>query len=347
MIPAARTARLGAAALVTALAGLAFAEPTDTAAKAPADTSPHPAQQAPDAQPHPPADAADPAPKQAQPRPMAYLGVVARPLGPGSARQLGLVPGSGLRLIHVEAGSAAQAAGLEPGDVLVGLNDQQMIHPQQLSVLIGAKQPGDTVTLRLLREGEPLQVQAQLGGKAEQPRTDGPLERRHLFVPPLEPLDERGLAQRPGADGQPNDAFEQMRDRMHQQHEQMQQMMDQLRRQMRLDHEALGPLPGLPGIDERWGLEQPAARAAVRSNIIIDDGEHRLQLRADATQRHLTVKTAEGELLFDGAVPEGGQIQGLDPHVQDKVDRILSGSRIQPRWHRAPARPAEPKGPMA
>ena len=53
--------------------------------------------------------------------------------------------GVGLLVNHVVPGSPAKLAGIEKHDVLHRLDDQYLINPPQLAVLIRTREPGDTV----------------------------------------------------------------------------------------------------------------------------------------------------------------------------------------------------------
>lgn len=68
--------------------------------------------------------------------------------------------------------SPAEAAGLQSGDVITEIDGESVATPQDLVDAVGAKQPGDTVTLTVERTGEqePLSVKVTLG---ENPDKEG------------------------------------------------------------------------------------------------------------------------------------------------------------------------------
>jgi putative serine protease PepD len=61
--------------------------------------------------------------------------------------------GPGARVAQVTSGSGAEAAGLQPGDVITKVDGQVMTDSTQVIVTIRAKAPGDTVTLTVERGG--------------------------------------------------------------------------------------------------------------------------------------------------------------------------------------------------
>ena len=60
--------------------------------------------------------------------------------------------------------SAAATAGIEVGDIVIGVDDIDIRNSGDLRVAIIRNAPGDTVTITILRAGEEIQVEATLGG---------------------------------------------------------------------------------------------------------------------------------------------------------------------------------------
>jgi serine protease Do len=109
----------------------------------------------------------------------AYLGISGRTLFPELNEALGIDPNSrGILVGEVRAGGPAAAAGLQAGtdtafvegievevggDIIVGVDDLEIrVFEDLLGYLFTEKSPGDTITLRILRNGEPLDVQVTL-----------------------------------------------------------------------------------------------------------------------------------------------------------------------------------------
>jgi hypothetical protein len=102
----------------------------------------------------------------------AFLGVSVTNVSPELREQLKLRRGVGLVVNHVEAGSPAEAAGVKRFDVLERLDDQVLIEPRQLSVLIRLRGAGDEVKLGVVREAKPLSLTAKLAVKDLPPLED-------------------------------------------------------------------------------------------------------------------------------------------------------------------------------
>ena len=72
----------------------------------------------------------------------------------------------GTRCVMVEKvvpGSAAEAAGIQSGDLILKLEDRQIASGDDLSNAIGAYKPGDSATLTLQRDGKEMTVEVTFG----------------------------------------------------------------------------------------------------------------------------------------------------------------------------------------
>jgi aminopeptidase N len=83
---------------------------------------------------------------------------------------LGSIPdftyqGQGYRLDGVVPDSPAERAGLAKGDVIVAIDDTPIGGLRDLSTLLKTLQPGRTIRIRYLRDGQPRSARAQLTGK--------------------------------------------------------------------------------------------------------------------------------------------------------------------------------------
>jgi 2-alkenal reductase len=65
----------------------------------------------------------------------------------------------------VEPGSPAEAAELQPGDIIVGVDDERVDATQGFIDLLYEHEPGDTVTLVVVRGGSEMELQVELGSR--------------------------------------------------------------------------------------------------------------------------------------------------------------------------------------
>ncbi|MBC7784423.1 MAG: PDZ domain-containing protein [Burkholderiales bacterium] len=98
-------------------------------------------------------------------QPVSYMGIATAILPPVLREHLGLQPGMGLLVDHVDPGSPADRAGMKANDILLRLEDQLLISVYQLTVLVRARQVGEVITLHVMRQGKPMPLQVTLGGK--------------------------------------------------------------------------------------------------------------------------------------------------------------------------------------
>ncbi|MCW2987346.1 MAG: hypothetical protein JWM24_284 [Solirubrobacterales bacterium] len=112
----------------------------------------------------------------------AYIGVSSQALYPQLAAKLGLATSFGGLLAEVVPGGPAEKAGLEGGDkevkfqagkystggdVILEVDGQKVIRPDDLARLVASKKPGEKVTLTVLRNGEKKQVEVTLGKRPD------------------------------------------------------------------------------------------------------------------------------------------------------------------------------------
>lgn len=92
----------------------------------------------------------------------AYLGVTTTPAPKSLRHQVELPNGVGLVVDTVAPDSPAAAAGLKQHDLLHKIDDQILVNPQQLAVLVRTHKTGDSVKLTVLRGGKPVELTAKL-----------------------------------------------------------------------------------------------------------------------------------------------------------------------------------------
>ncbi len=93
----------------------------------------------------------------------AYLGVQSQ-----DAATLGVEPEEGAVIARIEAGTPAEQAGLQQGDVVVAIDGEVVTGSGDLTGGIRGYRPGDTVTLDVVRDGDVRQVQVTLGTRPPQ-----------------------------------------------------------------------------------------------------------------------------------------------------------------------------------
>jgi serine protease Do len=91
-----------------------------------------------------------------------YLGVLIGDLDEEKAELLGLKEQGGALITKVGDESPAQKAGMEVGDVVVGINGQRIDTSAKLRLIVSGQKPGTTVNLDVLRDGRKMELKAVL-----------------------------------------------------------------------------------------------------------------------------------------------------------------------------------------
>jgi Do/DeqQ family serine protease len=91
------------------------------------------------------------------------LGVSIRDISPDLAEIYHLTDNSGALVAEINAGSAAERAGIQVDDVIVSLNGTHVRDSGSLRNAIGLLRPGERVQVGLIRDGKPITVPAVLG----------------------------------------------------------------------------------------------------------------------------------------------------------------------------------------
>jgi len=93
----------------------------------------------------------------------ARLGVYMDPVTPDVVPLLGLDSAQGVIVKSIVEGSPAEDAGIEPGDVIVSIDDEAIVDSRDLWNRIGLAAIGDDVEVVVVRDGKRKTVQATLG----------------------------------------------------------------------------------------------------------------------------------------------------------------------------------------
>jgi len=124
------------------------------------------------------------------------LGVSIQDINQSLADSFGLKKPAGALVGSVEKGSPAAKAGLEPGDVILGINGKEISSSSELPAIVSAMTPGEQAKLQVWRKGGTRQIDVQVGnfGDEQLASNDTPEAakgRLGLVVRPLTPEEQR------------------------------------------------------------------------------------------------------------------------------------------------------------
>ncbi len=92
-----------------------------------------------------------------------YLGIAYQPIAPDIASTYGLPVQWGAYVTRVAAGSPAQKAGIQDGDIITKVGDVAIDQNHSYLNTLYTYKPGDTVALSVIRNGGTVQLQVTLG----------------------------------------------------------------------------------------------------------------------------------------------------------------------------------------
>jgi len=130
----------------------------------------------------------------------AYLGVTIQEVTPALAKAIGLNGPEGALVTDVSPNSPGQRAGLQSGDVILSINGTTIGESNQLRMDVSMMNPGQTVHLKVFRNGQTSDITAQVGelpGKKVEraSRESGPTGNQPLEGVSVEDLDARTARQ--------------------------------------------------------------------------------------------------------------------------------------------------------
>jgi hypothetical protein len=227
---------------------------------------------------------------------------VATALVPPSLRDhLGLDPGFGIQVHEVVPETPAATAGLMRHDILVKLDDQLLISPEHLSLLIGIHMPGDTVELHFIRKGEQKTIDVTLV----------------KLDPAKWPQQFRTDALSAAPNGPPS--FGNWQDQMRKQQEHWQKWSEKqdgaLNSKDATEDSAASP-------SSRGHSEFPITVFGKEGVINIDNPEGFLRMKTEGGETQITIRDASDELVYEGVFDPDAGIESLPEEAQEQLKRM-------------------------
>jgi len=242
-----------------------------------------------------------------------FLGVTTERVRGALRAHLNLPDGIGLSVVHVSKNTAADKAGLKKYDILLEFENQLLINSDQLGILIRRHEPGEEVKLKVLRNGEELEIPVTLGSRKSAQKdkswhswkfwSDGKSEGKTAPAPPdaPEPPDLPG--------SQESRDWEQVLKRFVQADEDGIYIdLEELRADMDDLRAHLGHLrDNMEGqkveeILERYGI-MGNRRTVIRmddQNISYSGPDGEVKLQTEGGKKLLKIKDPEGKVLYEG-----------------------------------------------
>jgi hypothetical protein len=284
---------------------------------------------------------------------VAWLGLSAEESSDALASQLGLQPGEGLVVTYVATNSPAAKAGLQKNDVLVEMEGQKLVLPEQLRKLVQMRKEGDKVVLTYYRGGKKQDTTATLGKTkagfglfGDSGSLDGRKQLRFQLkdLSSMDGLNEhmnelREALARAGVDRE-NIQVE-VRRGLDQARKGIAEAMAQVRQAGRGTHSAPQALEELARsgveVDKDATVTIKSRNDSVRTIVKTDDtGTYVIVANP---KKRLTAHDREGKLAFDGEIETSEQQQKVPKDVWQKVQPMIE--QLNQASEDAPV-PAEP-----
>ena len=99
-----------------------------------------------------------------------YLGVVGQTVDPDTSELYGLGVDGGAVIAELDPDGPAGDAGLQVGDIVVGIDDDEVSSMEELAGRIQQRSPDDEVVLTIVRDGEETSIGVTLGERPSQPQ---------------------------------------------------------------------------------------------------------------------------------------------------------------------------------
>ena len=263
-----------------------------------------------------------------------FLGIETAPVSRTLAAQLGLPRETGLVVTHVAEKSPA-AEVLKEDDVLTRLDDQILVNPPQLGVLVRSRKEGEEIKLTVVRGGKETTVKARLSVH------EVPKLANAFFFHNGGP-DEFNL--RIGGPDEDSAGFDRLRDLPGMGPEHARDVMRMIVRER--GNFMTGPGMHIVG---RAGHGSTIVDLP-KSNISYSDDEGSIEIKVDDGQRHLTVKNAKGVVAFDGPINTEEERKKLPPEVSQRLEKLETdtmsvevGGDFRPEVVPLPPAPAKTK----
>ena len=242
---------------------------------------------------------------------LAYLGVYTSELKESVSHQLDLPPNLHLSVEQVAKGSPAHKAGIQQFDILLKLDDQILVNPDQLKYLVHAKKPTERVEMTLLRKGKKRKIAVVLGEIELKDNPDqGPVSMNNRFIKPGDRIDPDLFSRNPD----------------------MNRFFD---RHPRIKIPRIFSDSDLFGNIERIGdgalddnpLYQPEdvqsfSSQSNKSQMMVTDDEGTLEWSEENGQKSLRVTDPVGKILFDGPIDTDEERESLPPSVARRLEKM-------------------------
>ncbi|MGB8166385.1 MAG: PDZ domain-containing protein, partial [Chthoniobacteraceae bacterium] len=280
-------------------------------------------------------------------KPTPFIGVMTAPVPPALSNQIGLPEGFGIVVEEVVPDSPAAAAGVQRYDVLKLLNDQQLVDPNQLALLVRSLGKDKEVSLTILRKGQEQKLTLKIGERMLPERRTSITPSPGDFIPRLDAARERGEDY--GRRLQEN--MKGFQDRVREFQEKVEQWRKNPGGGKPPEAPSFQP-PGAPTLPNAPRPPEPPRPSdllrevrpggapqvrvdqdgavttwnTAQARIVVKDEHGELEVRTENEHRTVIAKNPAGETIFTGPVDTEEQRRALPEPVRRSLEKVRSQS---------------------
>jgi hypothetical protein len=233
---------------------------------------------------------------------------------------------------------------LAEDDILVRLDDQVLVNPEQFRALIGMSKPGDVVTIVAVREDEVIKVNLKLGSR-NAPVASAPKAKKSSAPKVEAKVADEAAPAAPKAVVPPRmgitingQTFEFNQDPMEgfppeviQQFNEMRQRSMPVPRVAEPEVEAekeSAPAPSAPAMQSKSKSFSFSFGngGSVSSNSVAADRDGTVAIEERDGKKHAVIKDASGKVLFDGDVTTDEDRAKMKPKLRDRLKLVETNS---------------------
>ena len=252
-------------------------------------------------------------------------------------------PGVGVLVAFVDPKGPSMGI-LAEDDILVRLDDQVLVNPEQFRALIGMSKPGDVVTIVAVREDEVIKVNLKLGSR-NAPVASAPKAKKSSAPKVEAKVADEAAPAAPKAVVPPRmgitingQTFEFNQDPMEgfppeiiQQFNEMRQRSMPVPRVAEPEVEAekeSAPAPSAPAMQSKSKSFSFSFGngGSVSSNSVAADRDGTVAIEERDGKKHAVIKDASGKVLFDGDVTTDEARAKMKPKLRDRLKLVETNS---------------------
>lgn len=252
-------------------------------------------------------------------------------------------PGVGVLVAFVDPKGPSMGI-LAEDDILVRLDDQVLVNPEQFRALIGMSKPGDVVTIVAVREDEVIKVNLKLGSrnapvasatkakKSSAPKVEAKVADEAAPAAPKAVVPPRMGITINGQTFEFNqDPMEGFPPEIIQQFNEMRQRSMPVPRVAEPEVEAekeSAPAPSAPAMQSKSKSFSFSFGngGSVSSNSVAADRDGTVAIEERDGKKHAVIKDASGKVLFDGDVTTDEARAKMKPKLRDRLKLVETNS---------------------